>query len=211
MLVFHRYITTTYLVFCFTLTILVSLCLIFTIIYYFTIYNLNLCLLLQVNLADSGYPCMRNLMPVFTKYVGVDKHEQRRRQQFNKLAASCSILVEQCPGKLKLHWRFLHDELRCKIPTMAKITISCADLHNFIFVTGGGIYRRPSQRLIVGSWSVRGVSGISGGGSGAGLISISCSCLLRGQCGLKCFGGVLLATPYESLLIENCCKGQTLL
>lgn len=89
-------------------------------------------------LADSGYPALPKLIPVYKNYVGTDQHEAQRRERFNKLAASSRILVEQCIGTLKLRWPYVHTVFRCRIKNAAKIILTCAGLHNFLIQTGSG-------------------------------------------------------------------------
>lgn len=80
----------------------------------------------NVVLADSAYPCLRNLITPFKDFGRLTRDQKR----FNKILSSCRSVIEHCFGMMKQRFRQLY---HCKLRSMVNIAHfirACAVLHN---------------------------------------------------------------------------------
>lgn len=92
---------------------------------------------MQVILADSGYPCRGQLLPVF-RTAQVSGEHARRRDRFNKITASTRIVIEQSFGTLKSRFPYILDRVRVRPVNAARIFLCCCGLHNLLINLGYG-------------------------------------------------------------------------
>ena len=97
----------------------------------------------QVILADSGYPTLRKMVPLWKREPGLDAAEREKRTRFNKLAAVTRVTVEQAIGSLKLRFPILSETMRCRPWNASEIFLCCCGLHNLLLNIGKGYFEDP--------------------------------------------------------------------